>query len=286
MIKFSRWLIPQILILIIFGWRIDIILSFIFIFIHELFHYIVARIFNVEPENITIHPLGAALELQNMDYLSRKKEIILFLSGPIANLILALIFYYIYIRFGRTVEIIKDCYEINLTLCIFNMIPAVPLDGAKILKSVLSGYTLYKNAYKIVVYISYAFGVIFIGIFIFLCTQGKINIFLLLIGVMMLLDSRKQIKEVMYIIMGDVVGKKDRFIKRKYMINRSISVYYKEELLKLLSFTDKNKYYIFKILDQDMRMIGEITEEDVIEALKDYGNITLEEFINIKNNEL
>lgn len=283
MIKFSRWLIPQILILIIFGWRIDVLLSFIFILIHELSHYAVAKLYNVETEKIVVHPLGAAIELENVDYLPQKKEIILFVVGPLVNLILAVIFYGLYTGYESS-DLLLKCSEINITLSMFNLLPAIPLDGAKILKSVLSIHTLYKEAHTIVVYISYVLGVIFIGGFIFLCFYKKINIFMLIIGIMILIESRRQKKEVMYIIMGDVVKKRYRFIKKRYIMNNFISVYYKEQLLKLLSFTEKNKYYIFIILDDDMKRIAEITEQEVVEALKLYGNITLEEYISIINN--
>ena len=44
---------------------------------------------------------------------------------------------------------------------------------------------------------------------------------------------------------------------------------------------DKSKYNIFMVLDENMNVVDIIYEEEIIEALKLYGNITIEKFIKI-----
>lgn len=281
MVKISRWLFPQILILMILGWKSEIFLSFLFIIIHELSHYCAARALNVEVEKFNIHPLGTTIELQSIDELSHKEEIIIFSVGSLSNVILAGVFFGIYKWCG--IELMYKCFEINLTLGIFNFIPAVPLDGAKILKSILSLKILFKNAHNIVVYSSFIIAAMFLLIFIINIFDGKINISILLISIMIFIESYKEKGRVMYIIMGDIIRKQKKFLKSKYIFNRMISVHYKESLLSLLGYTNKNRYHIFMVLDDNMKMLGEITEQEVVEALKVYGNVTLEEYINCMN---
>ena len=83
--------------------------------------------------------------------------------------------------------------------------------------------------------------------------------------------------------MSDIIRKKNRFINTKYMENKNISVYYKGELINLLSIMDKNKYNIFTVLDEDMRVMDVIYEEEIVQGLKTYGNITIEEFIRYRD---
>lgn len=85
----------------------------------------------------------------------------------------------------------------------------------------------------------------------------------------------------MYITMGNIVKKRKRLLKNKYIENKTISVYYNQGLVNVLSLVDRNKFNTFYILDDDMHLIYILNEDELIEALKVYGNIPLIEYINI-----
>lgn len=78
--------------------------------------------------------------------------------------------------------------------------------------------------------------------------------------------------------------KRLKFMKNGIIENRIISVFYKKDLLFGLSMIDKNKYTIITVLDENMRVIKLVYEEEIINALKEHGNITFEELIKIKSN--
>ena len=82
--------------------------------------------------------------------------------------------------------------------------------------------------------------------------------------------------------MGYIIKKKYRFIKRGYVENRSISIFCEKNLLSVLGIIDKNKYNLFTILDENMSLLETLYEEEIIEAIKAYGNISLSEYIDIK----
>lgn len=76
--------------------------------------------------------------------------------------------------------------------------------------------------------------------------------------------------------------KRLRFMKKGIIENRIISIFYKKDLLFGLSMIDKNKYTILTVLDENMKVLRVVYEEEIINALKEYGNITFEEFIGVK----
>ena len=76
-------------------------------------------------------------------------------------------------------------------------------------------------------------------------------------------------------IMGYIIKKKYRFIKRGYIENRSISIFCKKDLLSALGMIDKNKYNLFTVLDENMSVLEILYEEEIIQAIKAYGNISL-----------
>lgn len=100
-----------------------------------------------------------------------------------------------------------------------------------------------------------------------------------IIALYIMIYSFKEKERIAYIIMSDIIKKKFRFIKRGYIENRNFSIYYKSELLKVLSLAEKNKYNIFTVLDEQLKVVDIIYEEEILEALKSYGNITIEELI-------
>lgn len=277
--KISKWLIPQILIFVVLGLSIEIGLAFFWIILHELAHYIIAKKVGGKIKDFKIHILGATLEISNYDELTQNEQIIVCLAGPILNFVASGLFFVIYMLSNNS--FIYLCYEVNLVLGVFNMIPAYPLDGARILSAYLSKNMLYKKARNITVYIGYCIGVLFIAIFIWQLFLHKIEIIILAFAILIIYEAHKEKGKIMYVIMGDIFNKKSTLIKNKYMDNKFMSVYYKQYLLNILALVEKNKFHIFYVLDENMKIIYTLSEDELIEALKIWGNITLKEYYNV-----
>ncbi|MCY6484291.1 M50 family metallopeptidase [Clostridium aestuarii] len=277
-VKISKSFLPYIILLIIIGIKGGVVISFLLVFIHELVHYLTAKRLGFKGVDIEILPIGTVLKLKKLDEAEPKEDLIISLSGPLSNLFLAFVFYLLnrilpnyYLRLLCTT---------NLTLGAFNLIPALPLDGGRILRDILSFRTLYKRANRITVKVSMIIGFFMLSSFGILFLHGIKNINIGIIGVFIIIISYKEKERIVYLIMGDIIRKKYKFMKKGYIENKSISIYYKKTLLEALSIVDKNKYNIFTVLNSDMKVINNIYENELIEALKVYGNITIKEYLN------
>ncbi|ARC85570.1 peptidase M50 family protein [Clostridium argentinense CDC 2741] len=277
MIRFSKYFIPYLLFLIIIGINYKLLLGFIIVIIHEMIHYITARILGYSGFCIEILPIGAALKLKDLDEASPMEDIIISLSGPIGNFIIALISYVVYKYINNSYILLFLQY--NMAIGLFNLFPAFPLDGGRVLRDILTTKFLYKKANEIALRISIILGYILLIIHFITLLYGISNINLALIAIFILVISKKEKERIVYVIMGYIIKKREKLIKRGYIENKSISVHYKLTLLQLLDLVDKNKYNIFTVLDDNMDVLEVIYEEEVINGLKNQGNMTLEQFI-------
>lgn len=270
--------------MLILGFKGEIIIAFLLVFIHELMHYLTARILGFSGFDIEILPIGAVLKVKDLDEASPKEDIIISLSGPLLNLLLAAIFYALFIMFKS--PYLYLIYKSNLAIGVFNLIPAFPLDGGRVLRDILSIKTIYRVANEISVRVSMVLGSIFMLIYFVSVVANKSNFNLGLISIFILISSIKEKERIVYLIMGYIIKKKYRFIKRGYIENRSISIFYKKDLLSALGMVDKNKYNLFTVLDENMSVLEILYEDEIIQAIKVHGNLSLSEYIDIKKQKV
>ena len=157
--------------------NIDTYLIFLlFVFIHELAHLFCGIWIGGKPRKLYLNPLGVSLEFYSYGKKSPLYKICFFFVGPLINLIIAIIFFFIkYDEYYKS----KIIYT-NLALCIFNLIPIIPLDGGKILKEILKKIIGINNANKFIIIISKTFLVIISLIYSIAIIEIK-NIYLLLL---------------------------------------------------------------------------------------------------------
>ncbi|WP_160687275.1 site-2 protease family protein [Clostridium sp. C2-6-12] len=282
----KKWYIVLILELSILVWVIDLksyaLISFLWVMLHEVAHILTANKFGCSFNNLNINVFGLNAELNNIDELTEKNKLIVYLAGPLFNIFITVIMYLIYNYYDF--EFIQASIMINLCLGIFNLLPAYPLDGSRICEILLSKKFLYKKSKKITEILSFIFSGILFIMFCITLFLHKENISLFLAVVLITYTTFLEREKTMYIIMGDMISKGRKLKKHNYIENKTISVYYKKGLVNVLTLVDKNKFNSFYILNEDMELLGILNEDELIKALKDYGNISLEKYIELRKN--
>ncbi len=117
---------------------------FFSIIFHELSHSLVARRYDMQIRGITLFVFGGVAEMEG-EPVSQKAEFLMAIAGPIASLLLATAFFLV----GMTgdalgwpvavVGVLTYLFWINGILALFNLVPAFPLDGWRMLCAVLWG---------------------------------------------------------------------------------------------------------------------------------------------------
>ena len=267
-----------VLISIICSYNNIFLLSFLWIMLHELSHIIVASLMGCKFNNVELHIFGARAEMLELEEFTDRKKLLIYMAGPVFNIVMAIVLYII--RVNIKSYIIDQSIKLNIGLAIFNLLPAYPLDGSRIYEILLSKRMLFKNAQKVISVVSYCMAVLFlitgIGTLIWL---HKFNVSMIIASAIIVYITKCERRDTMYIIMGNIVKKRKSLMKNNYIENKTLSVYYKNGLVNVLGLVDRNKFNTFYVLDEEMKLIYILNEDELIEALKIYGNITVQEYI-------
>lgn len=153
-----------------------VILLFAIIVMHELGHALTAQRFGIRTRDITLLPIGGVARLEKMPD-DPKQELLVAFAGPAVNVVLAIAIYLFLRATGglvgfEEVDFLKGgllprLMWANITLAIFNLLPAFPMDGGRVLRAFLALRMDYVRATQIAAHIGQAMAFVFgfIGLF-------------------------------------------------------------------------------------------------------------------------
>jgi Zn-dependent protease/CBS domain-containing protein len=130
---------------------ITIVALFICVLLHEFGHSLVAQRLGIEIHSITLLPIGGVSNLESIPD-KPSDEVKITLAGPLVNVVLAPIFFGVGLLLGAVPRMPTDLFTgigsvgqfffylgyLNVVLALFNLIPAFPLDGGRVLRGLLA----------------------------------------------------------------------------------------------------------------------------------------------------
>jgi Zn-dependent protease/CBS domain-containing protein len=131
-----------------------ITVMFICVVLHEFGHVMAARGYGIRTPDITLLPIGGVARLERMPR-KPSEELVVAISGPMVNVIIAAAIYLVFgisaainpgYDFLITGHFFQKLMVWNVFMVLFNLIPAFPMDGGRILRAVLAMFMEYSAA--------------------------------------------------------------------------------------------------------------------------------------------
>jgi Zn-dependent protease/CBS domain-containing protein len=152
------------------------LLLFACVLAHEFGHIFTARAFGIATPDVTLLPIGGVARLERIPEEPRE-EFLIAIAGPLVNVAIA--FGLVLLAGARlkagdltvmespNVSLVDRLAAVNLFLALFNMIPAFPMDGGRVLRALLATRLGFLRATEIAAFIGQgvAFALGFIGLF-------------------------------------------------------------------------------------------------------------------------
>ncbi|HHW56910.1 MAG TPA: peptidase [Clostridia bacterium] len=254
--------------LITAGFIKELIAIFTTVFVHEWGHIYAARKLKVEVLQLSIYPFGGIALLDSVVFIRPDLEILVALAGPMSNIFFAFLGELI----SQLLRVDMDYFvKANILMAFFNLLPGIPLDGGRVLKSVLSYFVNLKIAIQVGVFSSYLISgimlyIVFKGIFLW-----KLNIVYVFLAMLLIIAANKEKKTSAFLRMRDLFRKKAEFYKKGLMGVHHIVVLEKEPVANVIKNFIPYKYHVIIILDEKFREKYRITETELFEFVTDHG---------------
>ena len=135
------------------------------VLLHEFGHALAARRFGIGTADITLYPIGGVARLTRMPR-APGVELLIALAGPAVNLVIAAALY----PLALASDFLAELMAVNLVLALFNLIPAFPMDGGRVLRALLGGWIGRARATSFAAAVGRALAVGF-GVYSLLCLE-------------------------------------------------------------------------------------------------------------------
>ena len=237
------------------------------VLLHEMGHLLAARKFGIKTTKMVLLPVGGISSVDKTTE-SPKKELLITLAGPLVNIIIAGILFfaipvsdYMGYNFLEYFTLLNEfsfknflffLFIVNITLAVFNLIPAFPLDGGRILRAVLDFKFSRVTATRIATTISHA-------IAIFLLLTGLLfNPILLFLSLFLLIGSfsENQVVHQIDLLKGYLV--RDAMLKNITVFDPKETM---EDVIRVILRGSETNFVVVK----NKKIVGLLYHKDIIE---------------------
>jgi Zn-dependent protease/CBS domain-containing protein len=255
---------------------IFVLLLFLCVVLHEFGHAFAAKGYGINTPDITLLPIGGVARLERMPE-EPKQELVIAIAGPVVNVIIAACLYIVIGARGHvgpetaveSGDMLVGLFQINVWLVLFNLLPAFPMDGGRVLRALLASRMSFARATQVAATVGQAFAFIF-GFVGLIGIPGLFhaNPFLLFIALFVYIGASQ---EAALAQMRDVSR---RFPVSSAMVREFRTLPETATLQEAVDALLATSQHDFPVLDGSGNIAGILTRHDLIAALrKDDGAV-------------
>jgi stage IV sporulation protein FB len=193
-------------------------------------HIVVASIFKIKVNKITLNIFGFNADIGEINHLSIFKQILIIISGPLTYFISRILIKELYLNDIISLVMYYKAIATNKYILLFNLLPIFPLDGGRLFKLFLDKLLPYKKSKIASVIVSFFFMILFV-VYTMECKQYLMYIFLCVSFIVNVITLKKDWKS---------------FLLKRYYFKNSASNFKKNMYFSILKCRNSNNARMFR----------------------------------------
>lgn len=242
---------------------VGILLIFGCVLLHELGHAMAARRYGIRTRDIILLPIGGVARLQRMPS-KPSEELVVALAGPAVNVLILGVLWLIGVRDAALRDLPQAglggmLFFVNKVMVLFNMIPAFPMDGGRVLRALLAMAIPHVRATRIAAGIGQvlALGLGLVGLF-----TNQFMLLFVALFVFLAAGEERAMVETRSSLSGLAVS--------AAMVTDYHALDVRDPLQRAVDFLMSGDQQDFPVLDQ-LSPYGMLTRSDLVHALQRFG---------------
>lgn len=255
------------------------------ILFHELMHIAAARILHVRVLELELMPAGGAARLENLWRLRPGQVTAVALAGPMGNLmliVLAAAFCWWNILPPRLAAAL---IEQNLIIFFFNLLPALPMDGGRILCGLMSCRMSQAGAAKAGALVGQALAAVLAALSVYGLLRGRLNITLPIAALFLAVSARREREQAVCAAVESLTGRAAELREEGALPMRLLAVGMNTPVREAALRMKPRYMHMIAVYDDHLALTGMLDEAALAAALMEDGERKMGEIgRNVKKN--
>ena len=238
------------------------------VLLHELGHALCARACGAVVEDIEIAPFGGVARIRGLEQLPVGRSVLVALAGPAINALLYMLCGCLAYALPQRLDLWARVMDINLVLLLFNLLPAYPMDGGRVLCALLRGRAGLARAQRLTAFMGVALGVALMALgLIALGVVGKLNVTLLICGAYVIFAAGRERRGAPFSFVQTMAGREAELRRRQVLPVRTIAVRHDATDAEVFSKLLPGAMYRIVYVDDDLRVTRAVWESELLRGL-------------------
>ncbi len=236
--------------------------SALFSLLHEFAHKLAAVRLGYTPEKVSFGLFGGVLHIRE-GFVKPRHELLIHLSGPLLNIIAAIVLYSLYLSLYLTW--LEPVILANTVLALYNLMPFYPLDGGKIADLYMAVFLGYGRSRKISRFFSILFSVFLFLLGLYLVQYSVLNLFLSALAVNLFFARKQDHGFIFYKVARKIEGSEEAIVPKIFVCREDMKA------VKIIDRYRPLENRLFTIVNDKGKYRGQLTENELLDGIYDCG---------------
>jgi stage IV sporulation protein FB len=267
-----------------FGYFSKVLILTVAVLLHEAAHSFIAGFLGYRLEEINLFPLGGEIRIGGMFELDPGQEILIALAGPVMNVFMASFALWLKPHSFVNESAVDFFIAVNVVTALFNLFPALPMDGGRILRALLSYRWGTARATRTVWLLGKCCAGLLALLALYRGLKGPLYITMLAAAVFLFFAGAGERNKAASLMINQVGHKKSLLRKRGLIKSKTLAVACNASGKKVIKRLVPGYYHIVYVIGTEGQVLGRVGEQEILNGVMKYGyNVKMIDIVKMYN---